>query len=282
MSTPEGSGSHNPESVKKPIDIYEKYYPKERIAELSETILEELCPESNITNIQRHVVWTDESKNRYAIEKVRRVDTLAGVTSYMHKVVVSHVAPGSQYGGTTNQYVLESHAQHPREQDYQPVRQTIKDGIQLGIPITHPSVATNMLRILFEKKPDTAQRLLQDRIDIAFNEEIVGEYILSHLAVIGPGNKPQRITRNAILSAVKNHTEHIKAIERREARGSMHIYNKDNPAMHEVVLDAIETKPLDGRRGSTYLNPNLAKAAIRVAARLPDHQWSNTIHPHIS
>lgn len=317
MGTPE-KGPSGQEHSDEVFNVYPKYFPNERLAELADVLLSPHDPkyQSEKNDSERCVEWVDtETGDTYYLEKVDRVNSIMGLAAqHIHRVTLTHVEKDSPQERVTNQFILESMVPKPSENSYAPIRQIVRNGLTLTQPLADEYSASDALNVLYKKPAvdglpsgrQQAERLLQNRIDSSYKEEIVGEYILSEHAVVSGYNQPQTtITRDLVSKTVIEFTQRIEQIEdeektaslqrMRDSRATLKKFKDDadktksnsefikkmeqahrqTEGLHMAVVDAIESPPLNGRHGSKYLDPDLFNASMRVLSRLPYKKWSN-------
>lgn len=268
MVNPEGI--HTPEA--QPSKPYESIHASERFVEMADIIIDRLDPITEESNENyRSAAWSNPvlGENYAIIRERSQVARMAAgrktnISTYWLNVYSANSkknVPIARYTLNTDGSTLHS------------IRSIDSRG---GLSFTHTqnaAAARESLTILGEFLPKESERILQESFDKDF-EKVAGRYVLSHYAYVSNKNeKTPSIHPERAIDAIVDHMSRVEEIEKSVRKQSK---ETDEPLVYNAVVDAIRSKPINGRRHSKYRDINLAKVVSKIGSGLYGG-WTNKI-----
>lgn len=262
----------NPEGIytseAQPSKPYEKYHASERFVEMADLIIGRLDVADEETDENyRSCAWVNpvlgESYSLIREQSKQAPRTIAG-----RKRTVSNYWLNVYSGSSNNAVPIERYAVTADGHMLHAIRSIDSKGKMSFSHSDNTEAARKSLDILSEFLPKESERILQDKFDRDF-EYTVGRYVLSELSYVrDEKDKTESIDPEKVIDSVVAHMGAIDKIEQSVRDTSIRQNAKENPALHEAVIDAIKSKPVSGRRHSNYIDVNLSKAAAKIGSGL--------------
>ncbi len=261
-----------------PERLYETFHPSERFAELADLILNKLDPrlDEKRTNKQAGG-WQDAENSRYELEKHYTSEYLSVPTAKGPVPVETFML--KDFGDDPQNHTpLACYKLVKKNTFFHHIQAVSPSGTPVGPFTGDREAAAKSLAILSREEPREAARSLERKFAMDF-EKSVGEYILSHLAVPtvqGEKRVNRAVNAQSASNAINLFVKRMLMIERQVEQKSESDINKGKPHVHAAVVDAINTLPTPGKKGSSYAKVEIVKSVNTVVSKLGGY-WHKSL-----